>query len=83
METPKTAQKRKYDAYEDTRSESTVGAEDDGPRNWYSDNESTPTKRIKYSGTFEQTGKRKENEATAENEDEDLEAQLNLKRRKL
>jgi hypothetical protein len=64
METPSTAQKRKRDALEDTRSESAAESEDgDWSRNGYSgsDYDGTPTKRLKSSGTFEQMLKRKEN----------------------
>lgn len=65
METPSTAQKRKRDALEDTRSESAAESEGDGDwsRNGYSGSEydGTPTKRLKSSGTFEQMLKRKGN----------------------
>lgn len=64
METPSTAQKRKYNAYDESRLESATETEDElGSRGGHSGNEyeRTPTKRLKCSGTFEQTGKRKEN----------------------
>jgi hypothetical protein len=64
METPSTSQKRKRDALDDARSESATETEDDTPsRAGYIgiELEGTPTKRIKSSGTFEQTLKRKEN----------------------
>lgn len=67
MATPSTAQKRKFNAYDESRSESTTEAEDElGLRDGQSGSEyeRTPTKRLKSSGTFEQMGKRKENDYT-------------------
>lgn len=64
METPSTAQKRKFNAYDEARSESAAETEDEvGSRGGLSGSEfeRTPTKRLKSSGTFERTGKRKEN----------------------
>jgi hypothetical protein len=63
MQTPSTAQKRKYNSYEEEpKSEGPAGT-DEGPKSGYSGSEyeRTPTKRLKSSGTFEQLGKRKEN----------------------
>lgn len=59
METPSTAQKRKRDDDEDTRMESgteadvTVRTGNDGKND-----DPTPTKRMRMSGSFEQAGKR-------------------------
>ncbi|KNG45446.1 hypothetical protein TW65_07696 [Stemphylium lycopersici] len=63
MQTPSTAQKRKYDTYEDEpRSGGPAGTDEEGPKGAYSGSEfeKTPTKRLKSSGTFEQVGKRQE-----------------------
>lgn len=83
METPSTAQKRKYNAYEEPRSESTADTEDDGSRGGYSGSEfeRTPTKRLKSSGAFEQVGKRKEN--GSERPEERLSDRTDFKRRRL
>ena len=59
METPSTAQKRKRNDDEDTQMEG--GAEPEGtPRNDHDGNndDPTPTKRLRTSGTFERVGKR-------------------------
>lgn len=85
METPSTSQKRKYDAYEEPRSGSTVDTEDEiGQRDGWSGSEyeRTPTKRLKSSGTFDQTGKRKENIGEAELRGK-LEGRTNIKRRRV
>lgn len=60
METPSTAQKRKRDDDEDTRMESGTDTEV-APRNGHdgNDDDPTPTKRARTSGTFEQAGKRR------------------------
>ncbi|KAF1849366.1 uncharacterized protein K460DRAFT_331268 [Cucurbitaria berberidis CBS 394.84] len=85
METPSTAQKRKYNAYEEPKSESAAETEDDGSRGGYSGSEyeKTPTKRLKSSGTFEQAGKRKEDGKGRPDEEERLSDQAGCKRRKL
>ncbi|KAH7386004.1 hypothetical protein BKA66DRAFT_461301 [Pyrenochaeta sp. MPI-SDFR-AT-0127] len=85
METPSTAHKRKYHAYDEPRSESAVETEDDGSRGGHSgcELERTPTKRLKSSGTFEQTGKRKEDGNVREAEEEWLGDRGDFKRRKL
>ncbi|KAF2628473.1 hypothetical protein BU25DRAFT_457787 [Macroventuria anomochaeta] len=59
METPSTAQKRKRDDDEDTRMESGTETEVT-PRTGYdgNDDDPTPTKRLRTSGTFERVGKR-------------------------
>ncbi|KAI8943193.1 hypothetical protein NX059_001222 [Plenodomus lindquistii] len=62
METPSTAQKRKYNAYDEPRSEGPAETDDEtGSTGAFSGSEyeRTPTKRLKSCGTFEQTGKRK------------------------
>jgi hypothetical protein len=61
METPGTAQKRKRDAFQDPASESATEAEDDGSGYGGGEQNGTPTKRLKSTGTFEQVHKRKEN----------------------
>jgi hypothetical protein len=86
MQTPSTAQKRKYNAYEEEpRSEGPVETDEEGSRGAYSGSEyeRTPTKRLRSSGTFEQLGKRKENgnsNMRAEEERED--GRTDFKRRK-
>jgi hypothetical protein len=86
METPSTSQKRKRDALEEPRSESTVDMDGDDAqsRNGYSGSEydGTPTKRLKSSGTFEQMLKRKENGST-ERGSERLPARADYKRRRI
>ncbi|KAJ4376233.1 hypothetical protein N0V83_001516 [Neocucurbitaria cava] len=85
MDTPSTAQKRKYNAYEDQGTESAVDAEDDGSRAGCSGSEyeRTPTKRLKSSGTFEQVGKRKENGNERPSEEERFGSRADFKRRRL
>jgi hypothetical protein len=86
MQTPSTAQKRKYNAYEEEpRSEGPTGTDEEGSKGGYSGSEyeRTPTKRLKSSGTFEQLGKRKENGiGDARAEDEREEGRTDSKRRK-
>lgn len=63
METPSTAQKRKRDDDEDTRMESgTEGGVDTSNGRNGNDDDPTPTKRLRTSGTFERVGKRAMNE---------------------
>ena len=86
MQTPSTAQKRKFNAYEEeSRSEGPTGTDEDGSRGGYSGSEfeRTPTKRLKSGGTFEQLGKRKENEnGNVRAEEEGSGDRANFKRRK-
>jgi hypothetical protein len=84
MQTPATAQKRKYIAYEEEpRSEGPAGTDEEGSKGGYSGSEyeRTPTKRLKSSGAFEQLGKRKENGNDARIE-ESADDRANFKRRK-
>ena len=63
MQTPSTAQKRKFDAYEDgPRSDGPAGTDEEGQRGGQSGSEyeRTPTKRLRSSGTFEHLGNRTE-----------------------
>lgn len=85
METPSTAHKRKYNAYEEPRSGSAAETEDDGSRGGHSGSEyeRTPTKRLKSSGIFEHSGKRKENGSNWEVDEERPEDRADFKRRKL
>jgi hypothetical protein len=85
METPSTAQKRKRDAFTESSPGSVADTEGDDAysRNEYSGNEydRTPTKRLKSSGAFEQTLKRKENDTGGEGRVPDR-ARANYKRRR-
>ncbi|KAF1831143.1 hypothetical protein BDW02DRAFT_591372 [Decorospora gaudefroyi] len=84
MQTPSTAQKRKYNAYEEEpRSEGPAGTDEEGSRGGYSGSEyeRTPTKRLKSSGTFGQVGKRKE-DGDVRAETERLHGRADFKRRK-
>jgi hypothetical protein len=86
METPSTAQKRKRNAWEESRSETVGDAEfDDASRNGYSriERDGTPTKRLKSSGTFEQVLKRKEDEDTEGAGEERFPARTDFKRRRI
>lgn len=85
METPTTSHKRKYDAYEEPRSGSTIGRDDEADsRGWSgSEYERTPTKRIKCSGTFEQLGKRKENGSADTGSSGKHDNRTNIKRRRV
>ncbi|KAL7778024.1 hypothetical protein CFE70_004698 [Pyrenophora teres f. teres 0-1] len=62
METPSTAQKRKFDTYEEEpRSEGAPGTDEGlGGAHNGSERDRTPTKRLKSSGTLEDMSKRKE-----------------------
>jgi hypothetical protein len=85
METPSTSQKRKFDSFEDTKEESGTGPEED-QRNPSSagDTERTPTKRLRFSGTFEQTtGKRKGDHQAQGEERGWFEDRTNVKRRRM
>ncbi|CAN9186605.1 unnamed protein product [Alternaria alternata] len=84
MQTPSTAQKRKFDSYEEEpRSEGPAGTDEEGSRGGYSasEQERTPTKRLRSSGTFEGLGKRKEDEPARE-QDPRFEDRVDVKRRK-
>jgi hypothetical protein len=84
MQTPSTAQKRKFDSYEEEpRSEGPAGTDEEGSRGGYSasEQERTPTKRLRSSGTFEGLGKRKEDESARE-QDPRFEDRVDVKRRK-
>lgn len=85
METPSTAQKRKYNAYEEPRSDGATETEDEGSKDAYSGSEyeRTPTKRLKSTGIFEQTGKRKENGQAQEEEPVQSEKRSAFKRRRM
>jgi hypothetical protein len=86
METPSTSQKRKFDRFEDTKEESGTGLEED-QRNPSSagDTERTPTKRLRFSGSFEQTstGKRKGDHQAQGEEHGRFEDRTNVKRRRM
>jgi hypothetical protein len=64
METPATAQKRKRDAFQEPASESATETEDVGPGYSGGEQDGTPTKRLRSTGTFEQVHKRKKNGKT-------------------
>ncbi|KAH9866974.1 hypothetical protein IAQ61_007564 [Plenodomus lingam] len=86
METPRTAQKRKYNAFDEPRSESATETDDEaGSRGGYSGSEyeRTPTKRLKSTGAFEQTGKRKDNGHAAAGTNEQHQDRSSFKRRKV
>jgi hypothetical protein len=87
METPSTAKKRKRDALEEYRSESAADTEGDEElsRSAYSGSEydGTPTKRLKSSGTFEQTLKRKDDGGGYSGRNERLPARADHKRRRV
>ena len=86
MQTPSTAQKRKYNSYaEEPKSEGPAGTDEEGPKSGYSGSEyeRTPTKRLKSSETFEQFGKRKEHgNGNMRTEGETSDGRANFKRRK-
>jgi hypothetical protein len=84
MQTPSTAQKRKFDTYEEEpRSEGPAGTDEEASRGGYSGSEyeRTPTKRLRSSGTFEHLGKRKEDGPTS-GHDQRFEDRIDVKRRK-
>jgi hypothetical protein len=84
MQTPSTAQKRKFDSYEEEpRSEGPAGTDDEGSRGGYSasEHERTPTKRLRSSGTFEGLSKRKE-DGDVKGQDQRFEDRVDVKRRK-
>ncbi|KAF2126836.1 hypothetical protein P153DRAFT_388157 [Dothidotthia symphoricarpi CBS 119687] len=82
METPSTAQKRKFENYEDMMAEDGADAEEDGNLR-SSEYERTPVKRLRSSGTFEPTLKRKENGSTGGGGSDRLESRTDFKRRRL
>lgn len=61
METPSTAQKRKRDALQEPASKSATETEEEATGYGGGEQDGTPTKRLKSTGTFEQVHKRKEN----------------------
>ena len=84
MQTPSTAQKRKYDEYEDVpKSEESTTADEERSRGQYSGGEfeKTPTKRLRSSGTFEHTGQRQE-DGPVRYDTERFEDRTDVKRRK-
>ncbi|EDU43064.1 hypothetical protein PtrSN002B_010026 [Pyrenophora tritici-repentis] len=83
METPSTAQKRKFDTYEEEpRSEGAAGADEGlGGAHSGSERDRTPTKRLKSSGTFEHAGKRKESSEVRRHSDR-FEDRTDVKRRR-
>lgn len=84
MQTPSTAQKRKYDEYEDVpRSEGSTTADEERLRGQYSGGEfeKTPTKRLRSSGTFEHTGQRQD-DGPVRYDTERFEDRTDVKRRK-
>lgn len=82
MNSPSTAQKRKYDAFEDTRMGSGGDTEDD--REELLDRDRSPTKRLRASGTFESVLlKRKESGLSRADSDERNGEKANFKRRKM
>lgn len=84
MQNPSTAQKRKYDAYEEApRPEDPVGADEEGPKDSHSTGESeqTPTKRLRGSGVFEQMGSRS-HEGPVRYDTERFDDRTDVKRRK-
>lgn len=86
METPSTAQKRKYNALDEPRSEGAAETDDEpASREGYSSSEyeRTPTKRLKSSGTFDQTGKRKDNGYAETEPNVQPEGRSNFKRRRM
>lgn len=84
METPSTAQKRKFDTYEEgPKLEGPTGADEESLRGTQSGSERdrTPTKRLKSSGTFEHAGKRKESSDVRRHSDR-FEDRTDVKRRR-
>jgi hypothetical protein len=83
MQTPSTAQKRKFDAYEEgPRSDGPAATDEEGQRGGHSGSEyeRTPTKRLRSSGVFEQLGKRTEDGPVRQ--DPRFEDRVDVKRRK-
>lgn len=84
MQTPSTAQKRKYDEYDDVpRSEGSAAADEERLRSQYggSEFERTPTKRLRSSGTFEHAGQRQD-DGPVRYDTERFEDRTDVKRRK-
>lgn len=84
MQTPSTAQKRKYDEYEDVpRSGGSATGDEERLRGQYSGGESekTPTKRLRSSGTFEHIGQRQD-DGPVRYDTERFEDRTDVKRRK-
>ena len=86
MEAPSTAQKRKYNAYEEPRLENAARTEyEQGEEHGLSGNEHerTPTKRLKSSGILDQPGKRKGSGYEGTYDTQHSADKANFKRRKL
>lgn len=85
METPRTAQKRKYNAEDALPSDAAEGGDEVPSGGAYSGSEyeRTPTKRIKSSGTFEQVGKRKDNTEDEQRGPDQFADRVDNKRRKV
>ncbi|XP_014562421.1 hypothetical protein COCVIDRAFT_84305 [Bipolaris victoriae FI3] len=84
MQTPSTAQKRKYDEYEDAPSSGgPAGTEEEGVKNQQSggEYEKTPTKRLRSSGVFEHAGDRKD-DGPVRYDTERFDDRTDVKRRK-
>jgi hypothetical protein len=84
MQTPSTAQKRKYDEYEDApKSDGPAATDEEGSKNQLNggDHEKTPTKRLRSSGTFEHTGNRKD-DGPVRYDTERFDDRTDVKRRK-
>lgn len=81
MDSPSTAQKRKYDVFEDTRMESGGDTEDDGEG--HSERERSPVKRLKASRVFEPVLKRKEDRLARGDTHERNGDRADVKRRKV
>jgi hypothetical protein len=80
METPGTAQKRKFDSFEDLTIENGPDTEEDLRSSEY---DRTPKKRIRSSGTFEPAKKRKESEDRGKAAEERFPDRTDFKRRRL
>jgi hypothetical protein len=81
MDSPGTSQKRKRGAYEDISMGNGGNARDETEENM--DIRSTPTKKLKASGSFEPALKRKENSLARENSDTRNGQRSDFKRRKI
>ncbi|KAJ4325717.1 hypothetical protein N0V94_000476 [Neodidymelliopsis sp. IMI 364377] len=80
METPSTAQKRKFENFEDLRIEGGSDLEEDTKK---TENDGMPAKRMRNSGTFEPIKKRKIIEGRKEVSRERFSDRTDFKRRKL
>jgi hypothetical protein len=80
METPSTAQKRKFESFEDLRIEGGSDVEENTNK---TENDGMPAKRMRSSGTFEPVKKRKVIEGRKEVSRERFPDRTDFKRRKL